>query len=600
MHGTIPYAARAIRTNSLPQNQPQPSESQLNWTETTGPPDDLLEVARERRIDAATLDKVVESVLIRYPRAPVATMGAEGLCVPMPDSIPSSMHPVLVASSGLDLVIHEDRLKVLASWDQMLAGGAARCPVHLVDRPDVTVGFTGFDLRERHGVILAVFVPSVQVDTPAPAPPAIKAVPRFARVRKSPLSVIIEIDEATTQILGWTAEEMVGRRAIEFMHPDDHALAIENWMDMLASPGPGRRVRLRHRRRDESWVWFEVSNHNLIEDPDHECVVSELVDISEEMAAHDEIRARKELLDRLAEAMPLGLLQVDADRQVIYTNDRLHEIVGVERCSHAYEQLRTVVEQELPMLEGAFNDVLGEGRAVDLEVEFCVGPSHELRFCTIGLRALYDTDRHVTGAIACVADVTDSARMRDELKKRATFDELTGCYNRASIMQALTANMAGSGSECDRAVMFIDLDDFKEINDRHGHQAGDELLRIASKRLRGEIRAGDMVGRIGGDEFLLVCPNIGGPGQAMKLAERLAKALREDVDLTSTRLSHVASIGVAWSTGDEVSSEILVARADQAMYDCKREGTGQPKLASEEPQIKAHRREPAGVTQDAA
>ena len=100
---------------------------------------------------------------------------------------------------------------------------------------------------------------------------------------------------------------MVGHRSIEFIHPDDHALAIDNWMEMLALPGPGRRVRLRHRRKDGSWVWFEVTNHNLLDDPDHGCVVCEIVDISEEMAAHEELRAREQLLDRLAEAIPLGL-----------------------------------------------------------------------------------------------------------------------------------------------------------------------------------------------------------------------------------------------------------------------------------------------------
>ncbi len=545
-------------------------------------PEALFALARERHVDAAMLDAALATLLERYPQAPVAAMRPDGVVVAMPESIALRENPVLEASSGLDIVVHADRVKVLASWDQVLAGGAARCPVHLAERPQTTVAFTGFDLRERHGVVLAVFVPTAQVDASAPAAPPVKAVPRFASVVKDALSVIVKLDEATTQILGWSAEEMIGHRSIEFMHPDDHALAIENWMDMLASPGAGRRVRLRHRRRDDSWVWFEVTNHNLLEDPEHECVVSELVDISEEMAAHDEIRARKELLDQLAEAMPLGLLQVDVERNVIYTNDRLHEILGVEPRESADAQLASVIDSERPALERAFDDALGEGRAVDLEVELGVGPRRELRFCTVSLRALYDKDRKVRGAIACVADVTDSARMRDELKKRATFDELTGCYNRPSIMQALVANTAG-GAGGDRAVMFVDLDGFKEINDRHGHGVGDELLRIASKRVRAVIRGDDMLGRIGGDEFLLVCPNIGGPAQAMRLAERLARALREEVELTSTRLVHQASIGVAWSRGEQISAEALVARADSAMYVCKREGAGRPKLAADAP-----------------
>ena len=99
-----------------------------------------------------------------------------------------------------------------------------------------------------------------------------------------------------------------------------------------------------------------------------------------------------------------------------------------------------------------------------------------------------------------MADVTDSARMRDELKRRATFDELTGCHNRASFMLALEANIAEM-PDTDRAVMFVDLDRFKELNDRCGHAAGDELLRTIGERLRATVRSNDLVGRVGGDDF---------------------------------------------------------------------------------------------------
>ena len=121
---------------------------------------------------------------------------------------------------------------------------------------------------------------------------------------------------------------MLGRRSLEFVHPDDHGLAIDNWMQMLAQPGPARRIRQRLLAKDGSWVWFEVTNHNLLADPEHGVVVCEMVDITEEMAAHEDLRAREQLLDRLAETVPVGLMQLDAERQVVYTNDRLHEILG--------------------------------------------------------------------------------------------------------------------------------------------------------------------------------------------------------------------------------------------------------------------------------
>jgi diguanylate cyclase (GGDEF)-like protein/PAS domain S-box-containing protein len=536
----------------------------------------------EEHLDAESLDTVLRSLLDLYPDAPVIGLKADGVSVAIPDSIALLANPVLEARTGLDLVVHEDRLKLLASWDQVLAKGSGRCLVRLIDDPEVTVALYGLDLREAHGIVLSLFAPAdataggsaVKVRR-MPKPP-----PRFATMVKDERSFIVEIDAALTQMLGWSAEEVVGQRSIEFIHPDDHALAIDNWMDMLASPGPGRRVRLRHRHRNGSWLWFEITNHNLLDDPDGSRVVAEVVDISEEMAAQEELRAREQLLDRLAEAIPLGLFQVDATGAVIYTNDRLHQIVGVPRVARAEEQLGTVLEADRQALKSALDDVLVHGRHTDVELQLRLPATQELRLCSVSLRTLTREDGAISGAIACVTDVTDSSRMRDELKRRASFDELTGCHNRASFMRELEANIAAEGPDLDRAVMFVDLDRFKELNDRYGHAAGDELLRVCGERLRETVRANDLVGRVGGDEFLVMCPDVGGPYGAMALAERVAQSLHACIRLSAGGVSPQVSIGVAWSDRTGVGADALVAQADGAMYQSKRQGCGRPQLAS--------------------
>jgi diguanylate cyclase (GGDEF)-like protein/PAS domain S-box-containing protein len=543
--------------------------------------EEIFEAQREQHLDADSLACALDSLLSRYPRAPVAALKAEGVSLPMPASIRLNGNPVLQARSGLDLVVHEDRVRLLATWDRVLATGAARCLARLASNPELTSTLYLLDLREEHGVILGLFAAS---DAPvaersAAAAPA-KQLPRFGSIVKDERSFIVEVDEAITQILGWSAQELVGHRSIEFIHTDDHALAIDNWMEMLASPGPSRRVRLRHRRHDGSWVWFEVTNHNLLDDPEHSRVTSEVVDISDEMAAQEELRAREQLLDRLAGAIPLGLFQVDAEHAIVYTNDRLHEILGVERVDTVEEQLRSVVDADKSLLEGALEHVLQGGSAADVEVAVQAG--RELHFCAINLRPLSHEDGSVSGAIACVADVTDSARMREELSRRATFDELTGCYNRASIMRALEAEMTGPARQSGRAVMFLDLDRFKETNDRHGHAAGDELLRVVSERLRGAVREHDLVGRIGGDEFLVVCPDTGASDHAMRLAERVAQALHADVALPSGTIAPRVSIGVAWSEAEGSDPDLLVAQADAAMYRSKSGSSGRPTLAQED------------------
>lgn len=121
------------------------------------------------------------------------------------------------------------------------------------------------------------------------------------------------------------------------------------------------------------------------------------------------------------------------------------------------------------------------------------------------------------------------------------------------------------------------MDCLKTTNDQHGHAAGDELLSIVAQRLQSVVRDGDVVGRIGGDEFLAVCPDIGGPDQAMKLAGHLAQAQRDEVCVAKGSIVVRVSIGVARSSGE--GADAIVAQADNAMYESKREGAGQPKLA---------------------
>ena len=135
--------------------------------------------------------------------------------------------------------------------------------------------------------------------------------------------------------------------------------------------------------------------------------------------------------------------------------------------------------------------------------------------CAISLVSLSDREG-APGALLTVTDVTDSARMREELTAKATFDVLTGCHNRASVMAILDQALRG-GEAASTAVLFVDLDKFKPVNDTLGHDAGDELLALTAQRLGGVLRRDDVVGRIGGDEFLIVSRGLDGPASAIAM-----------------------------------------------------------------------------------
>ena len=121
------------------------------------------------------------------------------------------------------------------------------------------------------------------------------------------------------------------------------------------------------------------------------------------------------------------------------------------------------------------------------------------------------------------------------------------------------------------AVVFIDLDRFKAVNDDLGHAAGDRLLVEVADRLRSTLRDGDRVGRFGGDEFLVICPGVDSADQAREIAERIATVLTSTVDIGSRSVTLRASVGVAWTT-EHLEADTLIAWADSAMYESKRIG----------------------------
>ena len=138
--------------------------------------------------------------------------------------------------------------------------------------------------------------------------------PKTGRIDKDDVAMIRFADERICQILGYEPDDLVGTRSLDLVHPEDHVRAVDAWMEMLAAPGRTTRLRRRHRRKDGSWLWMELTNTNLLEQAEA-CVVTEMIDISDELVALETLRQREQLLTRLAEALPSGVLHVDRDAQ---------------------------------------------------------------------------------------------------------------------------------------------------------------------------------------------------------------------------------------------------------------------------------------------
>jgi diguanylate cyclase (GGDEF)-like protein/PAS domain S-box-containing protein len=396
------------------------------------------------------------------------------------------------------------------------------------------------------------------------------------RMTRDSSGVITWVDELIVDMLGWQPEQLVGSPSTAFIHPEDQPSAVAAWMAMITSPGSTRVWRGRYQTVDGSWAWVETVNK--LEASDDPIVSSSMNRVTVEQASvEDALRAREQLLSRLSDALPVGLCQIDTVGRVSFTNDRLHTILSQGAAATIEAQMSAVVAEDRPALHTALAAVLADQPVDDIEIRLSLAGGHEPpaadaeRVCLLSLRALTDSNGVVTGAVGCLSDVTDRVQLRRELELRASVDELTSCLNRAASMELLARTTAARNAGAGSALIFIDLDDFKSVNDRFGHAAGDRLLVATVDRLRGALRDGDDVGRLGGDEFLVICPRVDNPGQALRIAERIAAATTVTIDVGPGAVDLRTSIGVAWTT-ETLDPDAFIAQADSAMYESKRTG----------------------------
>jgi diguanylate cyclase (GGDEF)-like protein len=180
-------------------------------------------------------------------------------------------------------------------------------------------------------------------------------------------------------------------------------------------------------------------------------------------------------------------------------------------------------------------------------------------------------------------DITEMKELQESLHRLATTDPLTGLYNRRSFFDQLHQELSRAGRyRRPLTLLFLDVDHFKEINDRHGHPAGDQALKSLALLLQAESRRNDIVGRIGGEEFATVLVECG-LDQAREAAERLRRQVeRLRVDSDQGPLSMTVSIGLAQAVSDQERLEQLLKRADRALYQAKRQGRNRVSAAAME------------------
>jgi diguanylate cyclase (GGDEF)-like protein/PAS domain S-box-containing protein len=194
-----------------------------------------------------------------------------------------------------------------------------------------------------------------------------------------------------------------------------------------------------------------------------------------------------------------------------------------------------------------------------------------------------DDNGNVTNFVGVFSDISDQKYAEKQLRYLAHYDSLTGVANRYSLNKRLEGLLQTAEKYHQQlAILFLDLDRFKQVNDALGHNYGDLLLKQVSSRLKGLLKNKDMIARLGGDEFVIVLPNLKHPKEAIHIAELIIEALSKSFLLDSYEVYVTASIGISLYPIDGVDAETLLKNADKAMYDAKSSGKNQYELYHQE------------------
>ena len=318
---------------------------------------------------------------------------------------------------------------------------------------------------------------------------------------------------------------------------------------------------------------MEIAGDQLVEQGDVSGLVINARDVTErrnERAALDEVRQR---FAEVWEHSPIAMAIVALDSTYLAVNPAHTRLTGHTEAELIGRPVGEVVhETDVDALSVAALEMIesgGERVEIDARLRHVDGSTVWGR---VGVSMVRDADGQPLYAIGTVEDVTERRRLEGQLAHDATHDTLTGLPERGLLIELLSRSLGTARRhQTSVAVLFVDLDWFKRVNDSLGHAAGDEALRQLAERLKTAMRDSDVPGRIGGDEFVILCPDLAEPGDVWHVAERVKAVFEEPFTVHGVEVFLSASIGVAVSDGKTEAEEML-RQADAAAYRAKSKG----------------------------
>ncbi|MAX33607.1 MAG: hypothetical protein CME72_11155 [Halomonadaceae bacterium] len=380
---------------------------------------------------------------------------------------------------------------------------------------------------------------------------------------------LIYVNEAFECLTGYRRDDVIGHSCRFLQAPDTDPEAIKQ-LGVAIEQGTPITLTLKNRRRDNSEFWNELSLSTIHTGSGRRLLVGLQRDVSERERAWKQL----ELTQAVFRNTHDGILVTDASKRIIDTNPAFTRLTG-------YKQEEVLGKRPNLLSSGKHDSGFYQSMFAAVEERgFWTGDIWNTRkdgsqlIENTTISAIRNDHGEIINYIGVFRDITQRRLNQARLERMASYDTLTGLFNRGHFNILLERQLESlEFTQTGIAVLFLDLDDFKPINDRFGHASGDELLVEISRRLKRLMRANDLTARFGGDEFVIALNGLGTAEKARKVAKKVLDDIVQPFALDNGELVTVsASVGIAFTTTHDTTSSALLDAADAAMYEAKQQG----------------------------
>src|SRR5215203_189312 len=389
----------------------------------------------------------------------------------------------------------------------------------------------------------------------------------------------MQVNRSLCEILGYTEEELQALTWQEITHPDDLAASSAYARRIVEGEFPRYHLEKRFLLADSHTVWASLSV-SLVRDSEGEPLyfVSQIQDVTERKKVEEALERLSHQHEKVLEAAGEGIFGLDLHGNVTFVNPAASDMTGwstqdllgrpVHNLLHHTKPDGAPYLREQCPIYAALED--GATHSRDVEVFWRKdGTSFPVEYTSTPILE----DGEIVGAVVTFRDITERKALEQQLHHQAFHDPLSGLPNRALFMDRLQHALTRANRRGNKvAVLFMDLDDFKVINDSLGHKAGDQLLVAVAERLKACVRPEDTAARLGGDEFTILVEGVAGGDDVAQIAERIADILQPPIALEEQEVFATVSAGIALNSTAQEQPADLLRHADLAMYRAKHRG----------------------------